>query len=52
MALAGVIEGFFSPLTLDWTWKLAVGLSTGVLMWGYLLLVGREQRTGKAALSN
>jgi len=52
MALAGVIEGFFSPLTLDWTWKLAVGLSTGILMWGYLLLVGREQRTGKAALSN
>jgi uncharacterized membrane protein SpoIIM required for sporulation len=44
MALAGVIEGFFSPLTLHWTWKLAVGLSTGVLMWGYLLLVGREPR--------
>ena len=42
MAVAGIIEGFFSPLTLHWTWKLAVGLSTGVIMWGYLLLVGRE----------
>jgi uncharacterized membrane protein SpoIIM required for sporulation len=43
MALAGVIEGFFSPLTIQWTWKLALGLSTGILMWGYLLLVGRER---------
>jgi uncharacterized membrane protein SpoIIM required for sporulation len=45
MAVAGVIEGFFSPLTLHWAWKLALGLSTGVLMWGYLLLVGRERKT-------
>lgn len=47
MALAGVIEGFFSPLTLHWTWKLAMGLSTGVLMYTYLLLVGRETRDRK-----
>jgi uncharacterized membrane protein SpoIIM required for sporulation len=43
MAVAGVIEGFFSPLPLHWAWKLTLGLSTGVLMWSYLLLVGRER---------
>jgi len=44
MAVAGVIEGFFSPLTLHWMWKLALGLSTAVLMYSYFLLLGREGR--------
>ncbi|MFN0070802.1 MAG: stage II sporulation protein M [Chloroflexota bacterium] len=42
MAVAGVIEGFFSPLLLHWSWKLALGIFTGVVMYAYLLLVGRE----------
>ena len=42
MVVAGIIEGIFSPLTLYWPWKLAMGMFTGVMMYSYLLLVGRE----------
>jgi uncharacterized membrane protein SpoIIM required for sporulation len=42
MVVAGIIEGFFSPLSLHWSWKLAMGVFTGVVMYSYLLLVGRE----------
>lgn len=41
MVLAGVIEGNVSPMGFAWYWKLAVGLCTAALMYGYLLGVGR-----------
>jgi uncharacterized membrane protein SpoIIM required for sporulation len=52
MALAGVIEGFFSPLPLWWPYKLALGLASAVLMYGYLLLIGRDRRRQNASLQS
>lgn len=45
LVIAGVIEGFISPNeNLAWPIKWSVGLLTGVLLYGYLLLAGREKR--------
>jgi len=45
LAIAGTIEGFISPAEgLPWFVKWAVGLSSGILLYGYLLLMGRERR--------
>jgi uncharacterized membrane protein SpoIIM required for sporulation len=41
MVVAGLIEGFVSPAAFPWPWKLAIGLATAAVMYGYLLLVGR-----------
>ncbi len=44
LVLAGAIEGFISPNeTLPAPVKWAVGLGTGLLLYGYLLLAGRER---------
>jgi uncharacterized membrane protein SpoIIM required for sporulation len=41
LVVAGVLEGFVSPADFAWYFKLAIGLFTAVVMYGYLLLVGR-----------
>ena len=41
--LAGIIEGFVSPSGLPFAVKLAVGLATGVALYGYWLRAGRAQ---------
>lgn len=44
LIVAGAIEGFISPVeALDPTVKWSVGLGSGLLMYGYLLLAGRER---------
>ena len=40
LTVAGVIEAFVSPTLLAVPLKLAVGLTTGALLWGYVLLAG------------
>lgn len=42
LAVAGLIEGFVSPAHFDWPFKLAIGVATAVVMYAYLLLVGRS----------
>lgn len=43
LVIAGLIEGFISPNeSIPWPFKWATGLVTGVLLYSYLLLAGRE----------
>ena len=42
LVIAGLIEGFVSPSALPWFLKLFVGVSTGIALHGYWLLLGRE----------
>lgn len=47
LVLAGAIEGFISPNeTLPWPLKWAVGLGSGLLLYGYLFLAGRDHPAG------
>jgi len=39
---AGLIEGFVSPSGLPFSFKLLVGVGTGILLYSYLLLAGRS----------
>lgn len=50
LIFAGLIEGFISPSHLPWPIKLAIGVSTGVALYSYLLLAGRgdERRSGSS----
>jgi uncharacterized membrane protein SpoIIM required for sporulation len=45
LVVAGLIEGFISPdKTLAAWFKWAVGLGSGILLYGYLILSGRERK--------
>lgn len=45
LVVAGTIEGFISPSDLiPWWGKVAVGLISGALMWGYYIFAGREAK--------
>jgi uncharacterized membrane protein SpoIIM required for sporulation len=43
LVIAGTIEGFISPSDLPLSVKLLVSLASGLLLYGYLLLSGRER---------
>jgi uncharacterized membrane protein SpoIIM required for sporulation len=45
LVIAGAIEGFISPSeTIPWPVKWSVGAVTGILLYAYLLLAGREKK--------
>lgn len=44
LVIAGVIEGFISPSSLPPIVKIGFGFATGVILFCYLLLVGRSKR--------
>jgi len=44
LVVAGTIEGFISPSALPWPVHWAIGLGSGVVLYAYLLLAGREDR--------
>ncbi|HEU5015276.1 MAG TPA: stage II sporulation protein M [Roseiflexaceae bacterium] len=50
LLIAGTIEGFVSPSNLPLAVKIAVSLISGVLLYGYLILAGRDRRLPRAAL--
>jgi uncharacterized membrane protein SpoIIM required for sporulation len=49
LVIAGTIEGNISPSDVPFTAKLLIGLSTGALLYSYLLLTGRPARRRTAA---
>jgi len=43
LVIAGLIEGFISPAEgLPWPVKWGIGLMSGVILYSYLFLAGRE----------
>jgi len=44
LVVAGTIEGFISPAPIDPRIKYGIGAITGLAMFSYLLLVGRDSR--------
>ncbi|MBN2006091.1 MAG: stage II sporulation protein M [Anaerolineae bacterium] len=53
LVVAGLIEGFISPNdSLPWPVKWAVGLGSGILLYGYLLLGGRGKKKEATASSS
>lgn len=52
LVVAGLIEGFVSPAEgLPWPVKWGMGLGTGALLYGYLLLAGRTPNPGDERFS-
>ena len=49
LIVAGTIEGFISPTPMNPIIKFGIGITTGIALYSYLLLAGREVETGSEA---
>ena len=47
LVVAGIIEGFISPAPISPKIKFGIGGLTGLALYSYLLLVGRDAEQGK-----
>jgi len=47
LVIAGIIEGFISPAPINPAIKFAIGAITGIALYSYLLLAGREDKKGE-----
>jgi uncharacterized membrane protein SpoIIM required for sporulation len=52
LVIAGIIEGFISPSNLPPIFKIGVGVATGIAMYSYLSLVGRDKEEVKNKENN
>jgi uncharacterized membrane protein SpoIIM required for sporulation len=52
LVIAGLIEGNISPSDAPFALKVAIGLTTGLLFYSYLLLVGRPAQSSARSLSS
>ncbi len=50
LVVAGLIEGFISPSDASFAVSMAVGVVSGVILYSYLILVGREPQTRKRSV--
>jgi uncharacterized membrane protein SpoIIM required for sporulation len=48
--IAGIIEGFLSPSSLPAAVKYGTGITTGIAMYSYLFLVGREENADNSEI--
>ena len=46
LVVAGIIEGFVSPQPIPAAIKIGIGTLTGIVLYSYLLLAGRDDRAG------
>jgi uncharacterized membrane protein SpoIIM required for sporulation len=51
LVIAGIIEGFLSPANIPAPIKFSTGILTGIAMYSYLLLAGREKEFAESDLS-
>lgn len=49
LVIAGIIEGFISPQPISPIIKISIGVITGIALYSYLLLAGREQEEKEGA---
>jgi uncharacterized membrane protein SpoIIM required for sporulation len=50
LVIAGIIEGFISPAPISPRIKWSVGVITGIALYSYLLLAGREDQKGEGVM--
>jgi len=48
LVVAGIIEGFISPQPISPIIKISIGALTGIALYSYLLLGGREPKEDRA----
>ncbi len=48
LVVAGIIEGFISPQPIPPVFKISIGVLTGIALYSYLLLAGREAKEDRA----